>query len=439
MSGTFIDRLCETVRHCSDVDAASRALIGRAIADTLAVAAAGFFEPSVRNVLAAYPGDAAATWSGERCESVESAVTINGTAAHTLDFDDVFLESTTHPSAVILPAVLTESGTAAPDEMISAAAAGLVAARAVAIRVGQGHYHKGWHGTATIGAFAAVAAAGRLRRLNERQLKSAFALAGSLSAGLRINFGTQAKPCHAGFAASAGFRAARLGAAGIDAAEDVFAPGGYADLYGTGDGTVHPDQEAFVLRADRLSVKLYPCCYASHRLIGAALDARRSLGPVFADPEIGVRLTVPGGSVGVLRYDRPQTPLEAKFSGPFVVAMALLDGTVTLQHFTDAALLRDDVRSLMARIAIVEDPEQPSGGDITYGTVTLDVVGDDTATRASHERHAIPGSPEDPPSDSDLAVKLKSCLSLYEERMQRPLPIVERCKACPEVADWLRS
>ncbi len=437
MSGTFIDRLCDAVLHSREIDAASRALICRAVADTLAVAAAGFLEPVTRNALSAYPGSGATTWSGEPCESGEAAVMINAIAAHALDFDDVFLESTTHPSTVILPAVLSLAVDAEPDEIVAAFAAGLIAARAVAIRVGQGHYHRGWHGTATIGAFAAAAAAGRLRQLDERQLRSTFGLAGSLSAGLRINFGSQAKPCHAGFAAAAGVRAARLAAAGVDAADDVFAKGGFADLYSAGDGEAEPGDDAFALRADRLSVKLFPCCYASHRLIGAALDARRALGAVFSDPGIEVRLSVPAGSVEVLRYDRPQTALEAKFSGPFTVAVALLDGVPTLQHFTDNATRREDVRSLMARIAIEEDAAQPSGGDIAAGTVTLDVDGRDGATRASFERTAIPGSPEDPPAQADLAAKLNGCLSLFAERTGRTLPIVERCLGWQGVADWL--
>lgn len=437
MSETFIDRLCDAVQGCGAIEAAPRRLIGRAIADTLAVAAAGFAEPVTRNLFAAYPGSAAATWSGERCETAEAAIMINAVAAHALDFDDVFLESTTHPSTVILPAVLAFESDHDPDEIVAAFAAGLITARAVAIRLGQGHYHRGWHGTATVGAFAAAAAAGRLARLDRRQLKSALGLAGSLSAGLKINFGTQAKPLHAGFAAIAGMRAARLAAAGIDAAGDVFAAGGYADLYGAEDGDPSPGDEAFALRADRLSLKLFPCCYASHRLIGAALDARRALGPVFAEPDLRIRLSVPAGSVQVLRYDRPRTGLEAKFSGPFTVAVALLDGVPTLASFTDAAAGREDVRALTERVEIVEDAAQPSGGDIASGTVTLDVLGGDGETRASFLRQAIPGSPEDPPPAADLAAKLNGCLALFEARSGRAFPILERCLGWPCVAEWL--
>ncbi|MFT8243527.1 MmgE/PrpD family protein [Roseomonas sp. BN140053] len=49
-------------------------------------------------------------------------------------------------------------------------------------RVGPGHYHRGWHGTGTIGAFAA--AASRLLRLDEAQIAQALALAAAQSGGL---------------------------------------------------------------------------------------------------------------------------------------------------------------------------------------------------------------------------------------------------------------
>jgi hypothetical protein len=54
---------------------------------------------------------------------------------------------------------------------LAAFAAGLIAAQAVAARVGLGHYRKGWHGTGTIRAFAAAAAAEGLRKLDEQVVK----------------------------------------------------------------------------------------------------------------------------------------------------------------------------------------------------------------------------------------------------------------------------
>ena len=94
MASVFTERLCAAVRSCDGGDATMRALIGRAIVDTLGVAAAGFSEPVTRLALEAYRGGGAACWSGDACESEEAAVMIDAIAAHALDFDDVFLEKT---------------------------------------------------------------------------------------------------------------------------------------------------------------------------------------------------------------------------------------------------------------------------------------------------------------------------------------------------------
>ncbi|ARP97828.1 MmgE/PrpD family protein [Pseudorhodoplanes sinuspersici] len=438
MPSVFTERLCTAIRRCDGGDVAMRALIGRAIADTLGVAAAGFAEPVTRLTLEAYRGQGAVTWSGAVCESEEAAVMIDAIAAHALDFDDVYLESAIHPSTVILPAILRSGRGHAPDEIIAAFSAGLIAAQAVAARVGLGHYHKGWHGTGTIGAFAAAAAAGRLRRFDEKQLATMFSIVASQSAGLKVNFGTMTKPAHAGFAASAGVRAALLTRAGFTAAADIFGPGGYAELYGTPDGLEEPSDEAYRLRADKVALKLYPCCYGTHRLIGIALDARAKLGNAFCDERLRVRITVPKGSIDVLRYDRPRTGLEAKFSAPYSIAVSLLDGLPTLDHFTDAAVAsRGDVKACMERIDVIQNAAQDSGGDIEFGHVTLDVIGSDGATRDSFTRHAIPGSPDDPPSRADVIAKFQSVTAIFERAFSKPFPILQQAADIAEVRAWL--
>jgi 2-methylcitrate dehydratase PrpD len=423
MADGFSDRLVDAVRNCKIDNAAARALVTRAIADTVCVAAPGFFEPVTRNTLFAYGGSGAKTWSGETCESSEAAVMINAIAAHALDFDDVYLDGMAHASTVIVPAIVTDGPHSDnADEVIAAFGAGLIAAHAVAQRLGQGHYNKGWHGTGTVGAFAAAAAAGRLHRLSHEQMASAFALCASMSGGLRVNFGTQAKPAHAGFAAVAGLRAVRLAMAGVNGAPDVFGKQGYIDLYGGDDGVSTPSNDVFVAQPEKVSIKLYPCCYAAHRLIGAALDARAALASRSLDPmTLQFILTAPAGSLEVLKYDRPTSPLEAKFSARFNIAVALLDGVPTLQHYATEVVKRSDVAALMDRIDIVEDQTQQSGGDIEFGKVTLDVR-DGTRNLERVERSFIPGSPDDPPSREVLGRKLQGCLRGYEESKEMVFP-----------------
>ncbi len=420
-SSQFLTQLCQAVLDPAIAsDGETRRLIARAIADTLAVAAAGFPEDATRNTLKAYAGNGPSAWSGEACESLEAAILVNGVAAHALDFDDVYIESMAHISTVLLPTVLRD-GNDDPETVIAAFAAGLVAARAVARRVGRGHYNKGWHGTGTIGAFAAAAAAGRLEGLDQEQMANAFALAASMSGGLQSNFSTQAKPAHAGFAAVAGTRAARLAKAGMTGSREIFGPRGYPALYGVGDGEEAPGADAFALRPDLISLKLYPCCYATHRLVGLGLDARAALGGAVADPALRYRLSVPAGSVDILKYDRPGNGLQAKFSRTYPVAVAMLSGTPTLADFADDAVTRPETVALIERIEVVEDQSQPSGGDIEYGSAEL-LVTDPSGKEQRFSRSAIPGSPNDPPSPAALQDKIAGCLAIFEDWAGAPFP-----------------
>jgi len=74
---SFMERLCAAVAGTDGGSAEQRDLLGRAIADTLAVAAAGFAEPVTQRTKAAYAGSAARDWSGEGCETEEAAILIN--------------------------------------------------------------------------------------------------------------------------------------------------------------------------------------------------------------------------------------------------------------------------------------------------------------------------------------------------------------------------
>lgn len=426
---SFTERLSEAVSHASD-RGEYRPYLTRAICDTVAVAAGGFRAPVTTAMVSAYPGTQARLWSGEHCEGAEAAALINATAAHALDFDDVLLESHVHASAVLLPIVL--ACTSEESEAFAAFSAGLIAARAVAALLGPDHYNRGWHGTGTIGAFAAAGAASRALRLDPAKTASAFALVAAMSGGLQANFGTMAKPAQAGFAAAAGIRAARLAAAGVTGAADIFGPNGFARLYG--DGHSEPGDDMLVANPQGLSLKLYPSCFAAARLVGVALDARKQLGPIFDDPAIALHLSVPAGSLAVLRYDRPQSGAQAKFSAPYNVALALLAGTPKIAHFQDDAVADPAIAACMARLTIAEDAAQPSGGDIRTGAVALSVRSG--GEELGHfTRSAIPGS-ADP---SQLAAKWRDCFERFGEEAGRSFPARKTLEHIPAALALFRE
>ena len=166
------------------------------------------------------------------------------------------------------------------------------------------------------------------------------------------------------------------------------------------------------------------------------LDARAALGPALAGAA-RLRVTVPLRSLEVLRYDRPANGTEAKFSGRYCIAAAWRDGPPGVAHFSDTP--REAVLETIGRVELREDPALDSGGDITFGQVVLDVLDGAGGTLGRFVRTAIPGSPLDPPSRTEVAAKLADCFGGFEARFGRPFPMLERLEAIPEAAFWLSA
>src|SRR4051812_43395978 len=155
-----------------------------------------------------------------------------GVLAHVLDFDDLHMESTSHVSAVCVPAVLATGG----DARAYLAGAGVMARLGAAL--GWAHYAAGWHATCTAGAPAAAAGAAVALGLGAEEVATAMALAVPAAGGVQRAFGTAGKALQVGSAAQAGVRAARL--AGARASADPRALGQGLPPGGGGAGRPGP-------------------------------------------------------------------------------------------------------------------------------------------------------------------------------------------------------
>jgi 2-methylcitrate dehydratase PrpD len=162
-----------------------------------------------------------------------------------------------------------------------------------------------------------------------------------------------------------------------------------------------------VLLTEGLNVKRFPCCYEAQRAADAALLLRGRC----ASGEIE-RITVtvhPGGTRPLVCPDA-RSGQDARFSAQYVVAAGLLDGTIDLDSFTDAAVRRPQARFLMERITVEEAPIPPVGPATWadgFAVVTLRTV-DGTAHAV---RVDIPaGHARSPLGDPELARKATDCL-----------------------------
>jgi 2-methylcitrate dehydratase PrpD len=399
------------------VEVLERARAG--VIDTVGVILAGVHEPVARiaaEIVAEDGGAPVATRLGTGLMTApESAALLNGIAGHALDYDDVSVTLTGHPSVVVLPAAL------AAAELAGASGAGLLEAYVAGVEVvarlgsaiGPAHYRAGWHATSTLGTLGAAMAAGRVMGLDAGRLANALAIAVSEASGSRRNFGTMTKPFHAGHAARCGLAAARLAARGMTGDPTaVEAPLGLFALLSFGEG--RPEAVAgslgrpYDLAAVGLSVKKYPCCFAIHRAADAVLDLRAEHG-LRAERVDAVTVTVPVGAVSPLIHDRPTDGLQGKFSMQYVLAAALLDGRVGLDTFADEAVRRPPAQALLPLVTVREDPGIPAGANpIEDGYVDVEVRLRDGASltrRVAHPR----GSAADPLRPDELARKFRDC------------------------------
>ena len=332
------------------------------------------------------------------------AALVNGAAAHALDYDDILEISNAHVSAVLVPALLAlgQERDADGGSCVDAFIVGVEVLARLGEALNKTHYFRGWHTTSTLGAPAAAAACARLLRLDAARTTAALSLATSLASGGKRQFGTMAKPLHAGLAAKNGIMAAALAEAGVTAAADAYeGERGFVDLFA---GVPRERLEAAVADFDAppaitrhgLWQKVYPCCGSVHRSLDALLDMRRE-GGLRPQAVAEIDALLPEIEMHNLPYETPADAMQARFSLPYLLASALVDGRLALDAFFGGALARPDVRMLIPRIRMRPDPSQ--GGDANVkeapirATVTVRLAGGDERSRTVQEPRGHPCSP----------------------------------------------
>jgi 2-methylcitrate dehydratase PrpD len=354
-----------------------------------------------------------------RTAPAEIAALAHGTFGHALDFDDGIVSAPVHPSSVVVAALLTEVPRLPGAALLDAYAIGVEVAVKLAVAIGIGHYHHGWHGTGTLGVLGAVAALARARALDPAITRTAFGLAASMASGVQRNFGTMTKPLHSGWAARNAVVAIELARAGFSAAQDALeADNGFFAVYG--DERSEPGRvlaelgNPWALEDPGISLKRYACCYASHRPIEGLLALRRELK--FSEQDVeSVRCVLAPGSLRALIYPRPSNGLEGKFSLEYALAAGVIDGHYTLWTFSDEAVTRSAVRALLPRITVLEDPRCAVGdahaatrGPSRRGFVEVQVTTGD-GRRAAHRVDKVPGSPQQPLTWDEIRLKFLDC------------------------------
>lgn len=343
-----------------------------------------------------------------RVATPRSAALINGTAAHAAEVDDSFRDAMYHPGAATIAAALAaaQATKATGVDFLRAVVLGYEVSTRIGVVMGRPHY-KFWHNTGTMGSFGAAAAAGSLLQLDEDAFAHALALAATFTAGLQQAFRTEAmaKPLHAGRAAEAGVLAAQLAARGMRSSLDVL-EGDSGLGQAMSDG---PDwsQVGATLGSDwhitRLTFKNHIGCGHTFAAIDGALALQQRHGFTHADIT-AVHLGVYQPTLDIAPHVDPQTADQARFSLHYMVASALVHGSVRLSAYEPERLNDPATRALMQRIGKVLDPEVDAGfPGRRAARVTITLRDGRVLTHLQPDRK---GDPELPLSDADLEGKL---------------------------------
>jgi 2-methylcitrate dehydratase len=295
--------------------------------------------------------------SGQKT-SPDLAAFANGVMIRYLDFNDTYAGSPTcHPSDLIAAAlaVVDARKGCGRDAIL-----GTVLAYEVLcglIDSASKEQGRAWD-QSTYGVIAAAVVAAKLFDLTRDQMAHAISLAVSSHIGLeQVRRGqiSHWKGCALANASRNAVFCAMLAAKGMTGPEEAFeGKAGFVNSTGVRFEIRPFAQSADSYRIIKARLKAFPAGYFSQSAIEAILNLRSQITNIAAIKQIRLQ-TFPAGyevmGSGEANW-QPETRESADHSLPFVMAMALMEGSVEIRHYEEAAYKRADVRALMQKITV---------------------------------------------------------------------------------------
>jgi 2-methylcitrate dehydratase PrpD len=298
------------------------------------------------------------------------AALLNGSFAHSLDFDDTYAAGALHPGVTTISAALTEGGTVSGRKFLSALAVGYEITCRIGRALGEGSYARGFHNTSVAGIFGAVATVGHLPGLDPAIIENGFGIAGSKAAGSMqfLENGSWNKRLHPGFAAHDALLALAFAVAGVKGStKPIEGQNGLLDSYSetsTVAGLLTALGSEWV--AETTAIKPYPACRITHGTIDLALQMRTDHHGGSKDGDQARRgvqkLTLTMGPrafqiVGKPDKNKihPNNVVDAQFSSYYQLALNWLDGATGWAIYD--RLADKDVYDLSERISVQVDPD----------------------------------------------------------------------------------
>jgi 2-methylcitrate dehydratase PrpD len=445
-----------TATRYEDLPPATVTAAKQEVLDSLATALGGSSKAGVGELVAL-----AKEWGGAKQSTVfgygfkcpaPNAAQVNGTMIHALDYDDGHQVALVHIGCVAVStafAAAERMGKISGKELITAIALGgdFTARLGLASRPGKSALESGWHPTTLFGFLGAAAVAGRIFKLNEDQMINALGLAYHQcgGAGSGVADGALAKRMGPGLAAKAGLTSALMAERGITGERDPLeGKSGLYNNYMGGDYAPLTLTHELGIRweGENIGNKPYSCCGLTHAAIDAviALQSKYEINPnqIQSVAVVGGQSTYDLSQPPEVKRN-PRTIIDAQFSVPYVTALALVNGKVTVDDFTVTAIKRPEILAMAQKITTTLDPAMNRHG---VGPSRVTITMNDGTVYEEYIEHCL-GSVERPMSFEDVAKKFHECAAaalkpLSSSKAEKVIQMVSKLETLTDAAEIIR-
>ena len=420
------------------------------ILDAFGVGIAGTLAPGVPetlDLLSDWGGKPESTVlvSGQRLPAPSSAM-MNSFLIHNQEFDPVHDLAVVHAFTTVLPVALAVAealGGVTGKELLTAVALGVDVACWIGLSSmsPMAHFRPG-----TLGAFGAVAAAGKIAGLDQATLTHAMGIVYSqISGTLQPHTeGVQVNSMQTGFNARGAVTAVLLASRGIQGPAEVLEGRyGYFPLF-EGEYNVEGVLANLgrVWQVERIGHKPFPSGRLTHGVAEAVLILKEQHGFKAEDiqdiealvPPLVFRL------VGRPLGSRTPSLQYAKLCIPFVAAVALLRDTVFIHDFGEEGLRDPGVHDLAGRVTVIEDLTITDQNIMVPQTLRIRL---DDGTEHKMTLDQLLGHPDKPLSRKQHLEKFHACWAagaghLPESNRDRLVDLVDSLEDAPSVEEIIR-
>lgn len=380
---------------------------------------------------------------------VPNAAQANAAMIHARDYDDGHAGALVHPgvvSVVTCFAVAERKGRVNGKEFITAVtlSTDLMCRLGLATKPEGSLATAGWHFTTLYGFLSAAAAAGRILGLNEDKMVNALGIAYHQCSGNMqcVLDGALTKRMGPGFAAKGGITAALMAEKGITGAKNCLeGEMGVYNLYHRGG------YDAAALTADlgkrfeglNVSTKPYPCCGITHPFIDAAL-ALVSEHNIRPDEIHGITAFHGEGSRVLCEplevKQKPRNLVDAQFSIPWAVAVAVVKKRVSIADFSEAAIKDEDILGISQKV-IPQVDASLNRKAVEPGRVEITTKGGEAYSKQVDNPL---GSPLNPMTFDDCVSKFLDCAAysvkhIPDEKLDKVVELIKELERVDDVTE----